>query len=487
MARTLPALHFDRLPLRRLPPDYLSFTLDTSLVLGGRWWGDSKKMHQGVAVDTVAPLDLSRPELVARAQALSPAVLRIGGTEADRVRYHLKKGPAPAETHEYCLRKADWKAIHRFVRQADLRLLFTLSAGPQDRDSAGGWLDTHARALVAYTQKKGWPMAGWELGNEVNGFPFIHGLKARVSGRQYAADFERLAVLLDELSPGTPALGPSSAVWPLIGEPNPLIPALCRSRASASLNAVSWHYYPQQSNHGPVATRRVGPKTMLQPRNLDGVMRWTRMVNRARLLCRRPDVESWMTETAHALYGGEPGISDTFASTLWWLDELGLLAREGVDKVFRQSLVGARYGLLDQDTLVPRPDYWASFLWKKLMGPVVYPSPAPGRWPKKVRVFLHGSDTDPGARTLLVINLNQTRAVSLVVDGVTGVWTLEGQTGLRSPTLTVNGVVADDGLVDDWGRRRLRRRYGVENLATPLVLPPLSATFVERNRAPTPA
>lgn len=459
-------------PLRHLAPDYLSFTLDSSLVLGGRWWGESKKMRRGVAVDTVEPLDLGRPELEAYARALGPALVRIGGTEADRVRYHLKKGPVPG-THEYSLRKADWKRIHRFVRRSGLGLVFTLSAGPEDRDAAGGWLDVHARRLVAHTVKKGWPVAAWELGNEVNGFPFIHGLGARVSARQYAADFQRLVHLLDELSPGARAVGPSSAVWPLIGEPNPLIPALSRGPAAGLFGALSWHYYPQQSTHGPVATRRVGVKTMLDPRKLDGVLRWTRMVARAQARC-GPGVENWMTETAHALYGGEKGISDTFASTLWWLDELGLLAREGVDKVFRQSLVGARYGLLDQDTLVPRPDYWASYLWKRLMGPDVYPVNLPRRWPSKLRVYLHGQGA---ARTLLVINLDR-RERTLALGPVAGTWCLQGRDGLTSSVLTVNGVEATDQLLTDWGRKRLARRYQVVPTEAPVVLPPLSSTFV---------
>lgn len=481
---SLPPLNLELPAFRTLDPDFLSFTLDTSLVLGGRWWGDSKKMKRGVAVDTVAPLDLTDPKLLSYARALSPAVLRIGGTEADRVRYHLKKGPPPAGTHDYWLRKGDWKRIHKLVRKAGLELLFTLSAGPEDRDAAGGWLDANARELVAYSRRKGLPVVAWELGNEVNGFPFIHGLDSRVSVRQYAADLQRLSLLLAELAPGAAAAGPSSAVWPLIGEPNPLIPGLCRSPAAGCLDALTWHYYPQQSTHGPVATRRVGRKTMLDPKRLDGVLRWTRMTARALAGGPRPGVKNWMTETAHALYGGEPGISDTFTSTLWWLDELGLLAREGVDKVFRQSLTGARYGLLDQATFEPRPDYWASFLWKKLMGPEVHPSSALGRWPSKVRVYVHG-DGRPGCRTVLLINLNERRTLACPFPGtVASVWRLEGLGGLGAKTLLVNGVVADDGLIADWGRKRLIRRYAAGSSGSSVVLPPLSATFVCLEAAP---
>ncbi|MGA2612961.1 MAG: hypothetical protein ABSG38_05870 [Spirochaetia bacterium] len=40
--------------------------------------------------------------------------------------------------------------------------------------------------------------------------------------------------------------------------------------------------------------------------------------------------------------------------------------------MFRQSLVGSDYGLLDQNSFAPRPDYYASFLWKRLMGNRVF-------------------------------------------------------------------------------------------------------------------
>lgn len=66
------------------------------------------------------------------------------------------------------------------------------------------------------------------------------------------------------------------------------------------------------------------------------------------------------------------GFPTPHLSSIWWLDQLGLLAREVVSRVFRQSLVGSDYGLLDQNSFAPRPDYYASFLWKRLMGNRVF-------------------------------------------------------------------------------------------------------------------
>ncbi|HEX8950204.1 MAG TPA: glycoside hydrolase, partial [Polyangia bacterium] len=76
----------------------------------------------------------------------------------------------------------------------------------------------------------------------------------------------------------------------------------------------------------------------------------------------------YIDETGNAQCGGAPGISDAFAGSLWWLDELGRLARRGTPVVVRQSLSGADYGLLREPSLDPRPDYFASLLWRRLMG-----------------------------------------------------------------------------------------------------------------------
>ena len=42
------------------------------------------------------------------------------------------------------------------------------------------------------------------------------------------------------------------------------------------------------------------------------------------------------------------------------------------------TLAASDYGLLDQNTFAPRPNYWAALLWRRLMGPTVLdPGPSP--------------------------------------------------------------------------------------------------------------
>ena len=126
----------------------------------------------------------------------------------------------------------------------------------------------------------------------------------------------------------------------------------------------------------------------------------------------------WMTETGHALYGGEPGLSDTYISSIWWLDQLGLLAREGVSRVFRQSLVGSDYGLIDQDTFEPRPDYYASFLWKRLMGNVVFRAPLVEGQDGKIRAYHHTSATKSNSHCLLLVSLRSCESLVTVAGSI---------------------------------------------------------------------
>ncbi len=53
----------------RIPADYLSLTIDTSLVLGGHWWGAEKGTRGGLALERALPIDLRSPRLAAYAEA----------------------------------------------------------------------------------------------------------------------------------------------------------------------------------------------------------------------------------------------------------------------------------------------------------------------------------------------------------------------------------------------------------------------------------
>ncbi len=432
-------------PVRFIDRRFLSVTLDYACLLGAPWWEGTRRTRHSFGEKPATPVDLDNRALRRYARALAPAYLRLGGSESDRVRYAVgdagtaarerpparerasvrsdrKPGlAAPGPDYRSVLTGERWDELSRFAWDVGFDLVVTLNAGPGPRGRDGSWNPDNARALVAHAARRNQAVSVWELGNEVNGFPFIHGLARRVSARQYAADFAVFAGMVRELSPHARTAGPASAYWPLLGEVLPMIPRFLK-RVVRAPAIVTWHYYPQQSSRGVVASRRADPFAVLKPRRLDGTARWARRVSRharrfggattSEVARRRPEV--WLGETGHALYGGEVGVSDRFVASLWWMDHLGLMARSGVRVVMRQSLVGGDYGLLDPHTLEPRPDYWSSLLWTALMGEAVYATHT--RPSRKLRVYAHGARHRRGAISVLIINLSGRSAAAVSVE-----------------------------------------------------------------------
>jgi heparanase 1 len=301
--------------------------------------------------------------------------------------------------------------------------MFTLNTGPSSRDASRAWTTDNARSLVAYAASHNDPVRVWELGNEINGYPVVHGFFSGVSGDQYVADFTKAKALVQSLMPGTKLAGPSSAFWPLSGEFNPML-ADFLAKAGSLVDIVTWHYYPMQSVRCPLAELRASADHVLDPEDLDNVARWAAAVERARDT-NAPSAEVWLGETGGAQCGGQPNVSDTFVGSFWWVDQLGLLARRGEPVTVRQSLSGASYGLLDEDTLEPRPDYYVSVAFRRLAGHVALAATVSD--PENLfRAYAHCTPPSapgysPGAVTLIGINLDRRHAARIRLEGATAI------------------------------------------------------------------
>jgi heparanase 1 len=414
------------IPLAEVPARYLSFAIDVSQLVGGRWWNPQADAVEWGSGTVHAPVfDFDRPGLDPLVRGLAPAYLRIGGSEADKVYYDLyDRMAAIPDGYQSVLRRDQWDAAHAFAARNGLDIVFTLNAGPAARDRAGRWQSQNAAQLLAYSAQQGYRVAAWELGNELNIFYAVHGPAAQVSVAQYAEDLDAARQLVDTVTPGAWLASQGSAFWPVLGEPlGRLFGYLPQSLARAEhlLDVITWHYYPQQSRRGPFASRRAHPSRLLDPAHLDEVAHWADKLAgwRDRLAPGKP---LWLGETGNAQFGGEPGLSDTYLAGLWWLDQLGLMARHGQQAVVRQTLAGMDYGLLDGDSLQPRPDYWHSLLWKRLMGRQVYGVRISGEGAERLRVYAHAAAGGAGAAlgqsgalVVLALNLDPLRDAILFV------------------------------------------------------------------------
>ena len=476
--------------IREVSARYLSFAIDTSAVVGGKWWDpEASGPEMGSGTVNAPVFDFDRPRLDVLTRALAPAYLRIGGSEADKVFYDMTgapdREPRVPPGYESVLTRAQWDAVQAFARRNGLDVVMTVNAGPASRDAQGDWRSENAEALLAYSRRQGYRIAEWEFGNELNLFWFVHGLAEQVPVRRYVDELRRLRTLVARYYPESRVSGQSAAFWPVLGEPLRLIFGFQTAYARAvgtDTDTFGWHYYPQQSRRGPIASRRATPARMLDPRNLDEVGHWAAH-NAALRDAHCPRCPLWLGETGNAQFGGEPGLSDRYLASLWWMDQLGLLAVHEHDVVVRQTLAGSNYQLITADTLDPLPDYWASLLWKKLMGTGVLSARVEGS--KRVRAYAHRTPDGRGV-TVLVVNLDPERVVQvsgLDRPGVAEVYAVTSG-DLFGTEVLLNGrplAMTGDTLPELAGAPR-------PSAADVLAVNPLSYTFVTfRPEPPRPA
>jgi hypothetical protein len=148
-----------------------------------------------------------------------------------------------------------------------------------------------------------------------------------------------------------------------------------------------------------------------------------------------PGRSLWITETADAACGGNPWAS-TFLDTFRYLIEHASLARRGVKVIMHNTLAASDYGLLDQNTFEPRPNYWATLLWHKLMGTTVLDpqiSFAPNTY-----VYAQCGEGHRGDVTLLVINADRQRSFDLKLPIAGERYTLTAKQ-LEGSTVELNG------------------------------------------------
>jgi heparanase len=120
-----------------------------------------------------------------------------------------------------------------------------------------------------------------------------------------------------------------------------------------------------------------------------------------------PGKPIWVTETADAACGGNRWAS-TFVDTFRYLNQLGMLAQQGVQVVMHNTLDASDYGLLDERDFHPRPNYWGALLWRHLMGRTVLQPGAPPS--TSLYLYAHCLRGVSGGVAVLAINPGESAA-----------------------------------------------------------------------------
>jgi hypothetical protein len=472
---------------------FQSYNVEMVEVTGGRFW-----RHYGPELDALLqqppsatpgagtpaglnpalfeyrqPIDLANPRLRKLAAALGPAFVRVSGTWANSTWLADSDTPpsAPPKGFGAVLTRQQWKGVVEFLRAVDGRLVTSFATSAGSRDASGAWTPALARGFVEYTKSLGVSLAAAEFMNEPN-LAAMGGAPAGYDAAAYGRDFKAFRAFARESAPDMRILGPGS-----VGEGGLLSSTRRMGLASRDLlaaagpgvDAFSYHHY------GTVSKRCSGlgqggttPEVALSEEWLgrtDATFGFYKAL-RDEL---EPGKPLWLTETADAACGGNPW-GASFLDSFRYLDQLGRLAKQGVQVVAHNTLAASDYGLIDDQTLTPRPNYWAAVLWRRLMGATVLDAgvaPRPG-----LHAYAHCLRGKPGGVALLLLNTDKTAAQAVTLASASERYTLSTP-DLQSHRADLNGAelrVAADAA--------LPRLDGVPAAAGPLALAPATITFL---------
>ena len=443
-----------------IDPRFQSYNIEMVEVTGGRFWRPYDARRENPPPEQTAvphgmdpsryayrkPIDLTDPRLRKLAAALGPAYLRVSGTWANTTYFDAAgySATSPPPGFKAVLTRGQWKQVVAFARAVDAGIVTSFATSAGTRDRRGVWTSAQARGLIAYTHALGGHIAAAEFMNE----PDLAAMGGAPDGYDAAAFGRDLAVFgpfLKRASPQTLLLGPGT-----VGEgasAGDLGSVKLLAASGPVFGALSFHYY------GALSQRCTGRAPSPAERDEGALSEaWLSGVDRAAAFYAglrdrfEPGRPLWVTETADAACGGNPWAS-TFLDSFRYLDQLGRMARRGVQVVFHNTLAASDYGLLDETDFMPRPNYWAALLWRRLMGLVVLD---PGPWSERgLSLYAHCLRGQKGGVALLAINTDRATSRPLDLPVAASRYDLTA-THLTDSSVRMNGRELRLGAGDEW-------------------------------------
>src|ERR1700687_341958 len=474
---------------------FQSYNIEMVEVIGGRFWkpyesttNKSKPQEPApqegftpAGIDPNlyqyrTPIDLSNPRLRKLAAALGPAYVRVSGTWANSVYFQNSENAAPANApSEFSgvLTREEWKGVIDFSHAVNAEIVTSVATGPGPRDAQGVWTSEQARELFEYTKSVGGRIAASEFMNEPT-FAAMGGAPKRYDAASYGRDVEVFRSFLRKTAPDTLFLGPGS-----VGEGPFAIPmagGVLKSEdllhaAGPVFDVFSYHLYAAISQRC-ASMGASSQTTAAAALSQDWLSRPEKIGTFYSDLRDKfePGKSLWITETADAACGGNPWAS-TFLDTFRYLVQHASLAQRGVKVIMHNTLASSDYGLLDENTYAPRPNYWAALLWRRLMGTTVLDpqiSPTPNLY-----VYSHCLRNHRGGVTLLVINADRQRVHEITLPSDADRYTLTAKQ-LRDTLIELNGKTLQLNRDGD-----LPQFLGQSTRASQISFAPISITFLK--------
>lgn len=441
--------------IRNIDSRLVSYNIEMAEVTGGTFWKaytpeqlagtkpfppvkDPKERESLMQI--YPPIDLSNHKLRFLAKELGPVWIRVSGTWATSVYYDFDNHTdgKPPEGYQSVLTRKQWEGVLDFVKAVGANLLISVANCAGNHKAEEPWNPEQTKLILDYSKEYGVPIAAVEFMNEPNALE-LSGAPKGYTAADYRRDQDIFCQFMRENYPEVLLVGPCSLCIEDFQNVDLSILPTCEkeellSGTQEKLDIYSYHYYNGTSERLAAMGGHWEPSQALSEPYLDVAANVALKHMKVRdQFC--PGCPMWVTESGDACGGGTTWAS-TFLDVFRTLNELGRFAQLTDGVIFHNTLASSDYGLLARGSFDPRPNYYALFLWNRLMGSTVYQ--AKESLLNDAHVYVHSrKDGCPGF-VYLILNTSLTETTSVELPTAAQRYTLTATT-LRSPVMLLNG------------------------------------------------
>lgn len=443
--------------IRKIDERLVSYNIEMTEITGGTFWKsytpeqiagkenvpEAKDFSNlELLMEKYPPADLYEKTIKKFAKELGPVYIRVSGSWATDTYYDFEghtKGKIP-EGYRSVLTEKQWRGVLDFVKDVDAKLLISVSNCKADHKNGKPWTPEQAKVLFDYSSEYGVPISAAEFMNEPNVLvmdPPAEGYGAV----QFARDQDTFFRFLRANYPEVKLVGPCACAdvfeeqqknRKLTSIATEELLSYCHEMA----DVFSYHCYAGLSERGASLGRHWDAEEALSEEYLAVAGKAAQNYGKIRdRFC--PNGQMWVTESADAGLGGSTWGS-TFLDVFRYADELGRFATITDGIIFHNTLASSDYGLLDHKNHLPRPNYWLAYLWKRLVGNVVYDSGEKIR--EGAHIYVHSRKDGKQGYTYICINNSKTNFLEVKIPKKAELYLLDAE-NLRSSELHINGKV----------------------------------------------
>lgn len=331
----------------QLPPPPVPYGIPVTVTLNQNQPGYTvPSSFEGLSFETKilaanpAFLNVNNPALVQMIKSLGPGVLRIGGGTSDEV--YWSDYPRSTNTSSDSLTSTDIDRLAAFSKATGWPVLFGLNLGSNDIVAA-------ENEAVYVRNSLGGNLYAFQSGNEPDVFFF--GMRPRTyTFSNYAGEWETYLSAVKTRIPDATFAGPDVAYntdW---------ITAFADAEHD-NVKLLDAHYYLT----GPATSPYINYQTILAYSD-----KLTDFLNIVKTQSEKYNLPYRVSESNNVYGGGKPGVSDVFASALWALDVMWIIAENNGNGINFHTGDGLFYSPISirDGVLQANPEYYAMLAFK---------------------------------------------------------------------------------------------------------------------------